>query len=251
MTSLGVTEALVFLHEQGLESDFRRAALWQWLITRIPPGARVLDAGCGTGYMSRALGRRGNPTVALEPDPQLADFAEQLTRSEELEVRVVRAGLGERALERLGHFERIVCLDVIEHLSDDAAALAELGSALAPGGRLLVCVPALPFLYNARDRRLGHYRRYSPSALRRAVSGAGLRTWELRYWNAVGVVPYLIAEGLLRLPLADRSRRPARNPVRRLAQKAMRAWLALETRSWVPWGLSLLAACGPPRRRRF
>jgi SAM-dependent methyltransferase len=249
MTAEGVAQSLLDMHGAGVEADFRRAALWRWLVARIPPGLRVLDAGCGTGYMARELGRRGNPTVALEPDPALAASAEALIASEALEVLVVKAALGDGTLVRLGHFDRILCLDVIEHVQDEVPILEELRAALAPRGRLLVSVPALPFLFGARDRALGHFRRYTPSSLRKALSAAGLRVHELRFWNATGVLPYLLSEQVLRRPLPDGLRRPGRSSFKRLAQRALRGILELEARTWVPVGLSLLASCSVKRSR--
>ncbi len=245
----GVAQSLLALHGDTLDTDFRRAALWRWCVARIPPGVRVLDAGSGTGYMARALGRRGNPTVALEPDATLAAFAEEVAAREALDVRVVRAGLGTGAVRALGRFDRILCLDVLEHVEDDGAAVGELAEALEPGGRLLVSVPALPFLYGRRDRSLGHYRRYSRRSLERALAGTGLRLHELRFWNAAGVLPYFVAERLLKRELRDGLRKPSGSLLRHVLRGALRRLLELEGRTWVPFGLSLLATCGKPRRR--
>lgn len=245
----GVAQSLLALHAESLDADFRRAALWRWVVARMPPGVRVLDAGCGTGYMTRALGRRGNPTVGLEPEPALAELAERVALEEQLDVRIVRGSIEPATLSKLGSFERILCLDVIEHIEDDVAALTALRSALAPRGRLLVSVPALPILYGSRDRRIGHFRRYSSKHLRRALEAAGLRVYELRYWNSIGIVPYAVAEHFAGGALVEGVRRPTRSALRQLTRAAIRGWLELEARTWVPLGLSLLASCSVKRKR--
>ena len=57
---------------------------------------------------------------------------------------------------------------MIEHLDDDAAALASLGRLVRPGGTLIVSVPALPELFSEFDQVQGHRRRYQPDDLRAA-----------------------------------------------------------------------------------
>lgn len=68
-------------------------------------------------------------------------------------------------------FEVMTALDVLEHIEDDAGFVAhQLGPRLAPGGTLLVTVPAHPGLYCEHDRMLGHHRRYRPAELRELIA---------------------------------------------------------------------------------
>jgi SAM-dependent methyltransferase len=68
-----------------------------------------------------------------------------------------------------------VCLfDALEHIPDEARALGEVVRVLAPGGRVVVTVPAYPFLYTNQDRVVKHCRRYTRATLERALIGAGL-----------------------------------------------------------------------------
>ena len=61
--------------------------------------------------------------------------------------------------------DTIVCLNVLEHVEDDRGALRRLHAALAPGGRLLLLVPAHEWLYGAIDRAIDHHRRYERAGL--------------------------------------------------------------------------------------
>jgi SAM-dependent methyltransferase len=70
-------------------------------------------------------------------------------------------------------FDLAVCLDVIEHLEDDRAALRELRRVVAPGGSLLVTVPAYERLWSAHDE-LNHYQ---PVQRSYAAAGRGRRGW--------------------------------------------------------------------------
>ena len=69
----------------------------------------------------------------------------------------------------------VICLNVLEHLSDDVAALASIGQTVASGGVLGIVVPAFPSLYGPMDAQAGHFRRYTTGSLRMALERAG---WE-------------------------------------------------------------------------
>jgi hypothetical protein len=74
-----------------------------------------------------------------------------------------------------GRFDLMLFLDVLEHVADDHAFLKEMvGEALAPGGTIIVSVPAWQGLFGKHDEALKHYRRYSPKTLRAMLSDAGL-----------------------------------------------------------------------------
>ena len=72
-----------------------------------------------------------------------------------------------------GGFDPIVFLDVLEHLPDDLAVLSTLRNSLLPGGKLIIKVPAMPWLFNSMDEAIGHYRRYGRAPLREVISNAG------------------------------------------------------------------------------
>ncbi|HEU5423526.1 MAG TPA: methyltransferase domain-containing protein [Nitrolancea sp.] len=87
-------------------------------------------------------------------------------------------------------YEAVLALDVIEHLDDDRAAVAGLARLVAPGGCLVVSVPALPELYTEFDAVQDHRRRYVPETLRAAFDGSGLEVERLFWWGS-WLVPLL------------------------------------------------------------
>lgn len=237
-----MTAKLLAWHTQTMANDFRRVGLWAWLEAHIPQGVRVLDAGCGTGYMLVKLGERGNPAVGIDFEAELVTFAGELMARKGWQIPVHQAGLGEGKLAQWGTFERVLCLDVLEHIEDDTSALAELRDVLADGGQILLSVPSMRWLYGARDQQIGHYRRYSRADVRALAGRAGLRVQSLRYWNALGVLPYAFYEKVLRQPINDSLRQSAtQSPLRHVLRRGLGAWLTLETRLPLPFGLSLLA----------
>ena len=106
-------------------------------------GGRWLDAGCGTGTLSRVLASRGAHVLGIDAAPNMVRQAEAAAEA---------AGLTERTefrkietLERLDFedagFDGVLCSSVLEYLDRPEDALAHLARVLCPGGRLVVSVP--------------------------------------------------------------------------------------------------------------
>lgn len=172
-----------------------------WLLTRADPlvGARVLDFGAGIGTFTAALSSRAD-VVAVEPDPH---FAPQLRArfADNPRVTVVEADTGWLADgEPGGTFDTVLCLNVLEHIRDDALVLHGFHERLSPGGHLLLLVPAHRALYGEIDRSVGHERRYSRRPLRALLARIGFEPVEVRYVNPLGALGWIVSSRLLRRP---------------------------------------------------
>ena len=137
-----------------------RAALVAETLGRQGRALRVLDVGCGTGYLSARLLADGHAVTGVEPD----DAARALAAQRLPEVVAARA---EALPFPDASFDTVVATDVLEHVADDAAAVTEFRRVLKPGGWLVLTVPAWMFLWGPQDVSLGHHRRYRPAMLRR------------------------------------------------------------------------------------
>src|SRR5205807_1105221 len=82
-------------------------------------------------------------------------------------------------------FDLAASLDVVEHLADDVAALRELRRVVAPGGRLLVTVPAYQWLWSGHDEVNHHHRRYTRDSLAQAGERAGWSEARTTYFNSL------------------------------------------------------------------
>ncbi len=153
-------------------------------LDRLPlaPGARVLDAGCGSGRTLEELVDYGH-AAGIELDDDAAEVAR--TRG----IADVRVGRLEQLPWPAATFDLITCLDVIEHIADDRSAVRELLRVCKPGGFMLVTVPAYQALWSRHDEANHHYRRYSRGSLRRAVTGAGWTIVRISSFNSVLLVP--------------------------------------------------------------
>jgi SAM-dependent methyltransferase len=153
-------------------------------LDRLPlaPGARVLDAGCGSGRTLQELTRYGE-VHGIELDPGAAELARRRGHGE------VRVGRLEELPWGPDSFDLITCLDVIEHTPDDRVTLTELRRVTKPGGFLLVTVPAYQALWSFHDEANHHYRRYGRPTLRSAARAAGWSVERLTSFNSLLLGP--------------------------------------------------------------
>ncbi|OGG00360.1 hypothetical protein A2Y99_02950 [Candidatus Gottesmanbacteria bacterium RBG_13_37_7] len=239
------TEELLKLHQNSYKFDYRRAALWHWLSKIIPKNAKVLDAGCGSGFIAFYLAERGNIVTALEYDPVLIKFIREKFRKSNLNIRIKKRILGESKKDiRLGKFDYVICLDVLEHIKNDLSVLKELSINLNNQGKIIISVPAVPSLYGKRDMALGHYRRYSKKKLHDLITEAGLSVIEIRYWNMLGAIMYMYYEKVLGRSISDKLRQSSEdNIISSLLRQIILSELVLEYRIRTPFGLTLLAIC--------
>jgi SAM-dependent methyltransferase len=94
--------------------------------------------------------------------------------------------------------DTIIMLNVLEHIEPDQLVLKNLHDLLAPGGRIIVLVPAFQALYCRIDENLEHFRRYNLPELRGKMEAAGFRFVEGYYFNAVGALGWFVVGKILR-----------------------------------------------------
>jgi SAM-dependent methyltransferase len=203
---------------------------------------RVLDAGCGSGRNMIELARYGKVTGV-----ELSSTSVRLARERDVG-EVLEGSLMQMPLED-DSFDLAVCLDVIEHLEDDVGALRELRRVVAPGGHLLVTVPAYQWLWSSHDEINHHHRRYSRKTLLQASTAAGWRCERTTHFNS------LLLPVAMTLRVLDRFTPKATNssldlwvppaPVNWLLQRPLDLEAAVIRRGLgIPAGLSLLAVFG-------
>jgi SAM-dependent methyltransferase len=159
----------------------------------------VLEVGCGVGTFTQKLARAPGVTSLLSID--IADAAVARCRaavqSPLLDVR--RADVQDVA----GAFDLVVCMNVLEHIEDDLAALRHMLALVKPGGTLFLLVPSHQFLFSSFDAESGHHRRYNKRRMTALVSQAAAgESIALRqfYFNTIGALGYFAVYKLLRKP---------------------------------------------------
>jgi len=216
------------------------------LLERYPPlapreGGRpldILDAGCGSGGMTRYLERFGR-VAGIDFAPEALTLAKQRSLT-----RLARASVGAMPF-RDGSFDVVTSFDVLYHLDvdDDRAAIAEIHRVLRPGGVALIRLPAFDWIRGAHDEVVHTRHRYTRDELAGKLEDAGFRLEHTTYAN------------FLLFPLAPIKRylehrqgsheatdlwRPP-GPINRLLADLLGLEALAAREAGLPWGLSVFA----------
>jgi SAM-dependent methyltransferase len=205
----------------------------------LPARSRILDAGCGSGRNMVELARHG-PVTGIE----LSNTSVEVARGRAVG-DVIAGSVLEMPFED-DSFDLAASLDVIEHLEDDLGALRELRRVVAPGGSLLVTVPAYPWLWSGHDEVNHHHRRYTRRSLRCVAEQAGWKQVRTTYFNSLLLPVAILLRVLDRLS-------------RKTTESSLDLWVPPQPMNWllerplaleaqliarggrIPAGLSLLA----------
>jgi SAM-dependent methyltransferase len=167
----------LFAIERALQG-YNRHIVGKMIALTKPGAGTVLDYGAGIGTLAQEWQRQtGTAPDCCELDPKHIEILKQRR------LRVVESATGQ--------YDVIFTSNVIEHIADDARALAEMYGMLKKGGRLAVYVPAFMLLWSAMDPYCGHYRRYGMAELKQKVRDVGFRIDYARYSDSIGFVASL------------------------------------------------------------
>lgn len=141
-------------------------------------GMRVLDIGCGTGFVTAALERAGMEAWGIDMHRAALVYARSRLRGPLFSNDAA-------TLPFFRDFELASLFDVIEHLDDDAGAIHQAATVLRPNGAVVVTVPAGPHLWTKYDEVIGHKRRYDRQSLEAALQSAGLEPISVAYFSCL------------------------------------------------------------------
>ena len=203
-------------------------------------GSRVLEVGSGVGNQTRFFADRER-VVASDIEPHyVRELLNRFEKQGNVRVASFRFPLTEedRADLEKERIDTIVCLNVLEHIEDDAGTLADFLRVLRPGGHLALLVPALEALYGTLDENLRHYRRYEKGTLAALVTRAGFAVESVRFLNRPGVLGWWLNSRVLKRRVL---------PKRQLgAFKWLMPLLRAEEKSEPSFGMSLLVLARKP-----
>jgi 2-polyprenyl-3-methyl-5-hydroxy-6-metoxy-1,4-benzoquinol methylase len=175
---------------QDLQQLAKAVNYRQWQFRIIAPYIKgnVLEIGGGIGNFTADLARCSDSVISIEPNAfcygKLVEKTKPLTN---VTVYNVPAESLDRHVRPDYLADTVACMNVLEHLQDDEAAVGLFTRRLKSGGTLVLLVPAVPWAFGEIDKRLGHYRRYSKKSALALIRKANLSLVDMRYFNFIGV----------------------------------------------------------------
>lgn len=171
-----------------------------WIFQEIQPylGKAITEIGGGLGTFSDILihnhiATQTDATIEIfEPAGRLFSQLRQQCQTEcgnLLQIGRVRLTNTEFP-SQVDVYDSAVMINVLEHVADDQGLVQKLYASLRQGGALIVFSPALPFLYSALDKQVGHFRRYDKHVLAKLFTNTGFTIGKLQYMDIAGIVPW-------------------------------------------------------------
>ncbi len=180
------------------------------LLTYETRDIKILDFGCGSGGALQVCKDLGFvETLGLD----VSNYCVESTRRRG--IKAEKVGLEFPKIRET--FDLIICLDVLEHLKDDIDYLSKLRNLLRDNGRILVSVPAHPFLWSSHDDLNHHFRRYSKKSFLELVSQTRLKIVDIRYWNS-SLFPLFVFSRILKRSGGSSARNEFNAPPRFLSE---------------------------------
>jgi SAM-dependent methyltransferase len=206
-----------------------------WMADAMRPyvGARVLELGAGIGNMTAQMVPRDRYTASDINEDYLGYLRSYAVGKPYLDVRRVDVTDEKDFAELAGRYDTVLCVNMLEHVEDDAGALRSMRSVLEPGGRVVLLVPQDPRLFGTLDEAVEHVRRYTRESLRDVVEREGFELETMFDFNRFTVPGWWLNGRLLK-----------RRHFSRIQLKLMNslAWLIRRLDRVLPWqGVSLIA----------
>ena len=217
-------------------------------------GYRMLDAGCGTGQMTKLLEQYGE-AVGLEIAPEAIEFAQKRGVKNLIQGSITDPPFA------AGSFDLVLSLDVIEHVDNDVQIIDSLFDIVKPGGHLIVTVPAFKSLWSQHDEINHHKRRYRVKEVERMLGDAGFVVTQATYCNSL-LFPAVFAmrkgkTWMRKVKGSDKNGEPESDlafypkPVNEALYKIVTTETDLLKKFHPPFGVSILAVAQRPLESQF
>lgn len=200
-----------------------------WMFESIQPyvKGRVLEIGSGIGNISDCFVKHDLPLYVSDYSDHYCRLLQQKFVNEPLIRDVFQIDLAifdfdNKYAPLIGKFDTVFALNVIEHIGNDGWAIANCRKLLAPGGHLIILVPAYESLYNGFDKELEHFRRYTRTSLKKLFLAQQFTIIKSWYFNLAGILGWFVSGTILRkktLPVGQLSFYNKLVPIFRIADR--------------------------------
>lgn len=201
----------------------------------------ILDVGCGTGLLLEHLRDRGRP-VGVDFSSTALEFCRLRTSGPLLQADAVRLPVA------AGSYDAVTAIGVVEHLDDDAGAVAEWRRVLRPGGALVLLTSSYQWMWSGHDVSNHHTRRYRRSEVRRLLERSGFRPVNVSYVNTLlfpGIAAVRLAEKAAlrgRAPAPRKDTGDVPGPFNKALLGVLEAERRMIRRRSLPFGVSIVAS---------
>lgn len=209
----------------------------RWMYETIKPfcKGRILEIGGGIGNISQCFLAENKELVVTELQEEYCKiirnrFSNHPKLKAVITMDIVDPEFDTKYESLLGTFDTVFALNVIEHIAEDAKAIANCKKLLKKGGHLIILVPAFQTIYNHFDDALGHFRRYTSKSLKPAFDVNRLSVIHHQYFNLIGIAGWWVSGSLLRKKVIPEGQMKLYNffvPVFRIIDEVTNRWLGL------------------------
>lgn len=199
--------------------------------------ARIVDIGCGSGYLTARIAETGDHEVI-----GIDKNAESITAAQRRESRAAfRVGDAFDLDFVSNSVDCVIFGDVLEHLDEPARAVEAATRVLTEDGFMIISVPAFRWLYGPHDEHNGHVDRFTADRLADLVGEAGCELRRHRYTNLLPMAPYLLYQRVLNRPIPTGVRGQHGGLLEWVKQRAIDAEVTVDP----PIGITLIAEVEP------
>jgi SAM-dependent methyltransferase len=152
-------------------------------------GKRVLEVGVGLGRNVQFYIQDTEISIGLDIRENSLETVKALYAGYPFETVKCNLETDDVSFLKEYNIDTVLCVNVLEHIADDAKALRNMKEIVSEGGRIVILVPAHSKLYSFMDKNVGHHRRYDKGQLRAMANEIGLKVAYNRYFNLFGIIP--------------------------------------------------------------
>lgn len=152
-----------------------------------PINKKILDLGCGSGYIGMEYVKNNNVVFADNNKEELA----KISVGSKVLINATDIHLKKET------FDIIFCTDVLEHIKNDKKVLENIYKILKKEGIVVITVPAYKKFYGHHDSLIGHYRRYDKEDIIKIIEPIGFKIKHIRYLCSILFFPFLLNQFLI------------------------------------------------------
>lgn len=170
---------------------------WQFDIFRPHLRGEILEIGCGLGNITQYLVPVAQTLYSVDIKEEAVTYTKKRFANFP-NVQIMHKDVFAPGYSAPAPYDSILFCNVLEHIQDDLGAMRRCREMIAPGGTMVLLVPAHQWLYGTCDAEAGHFKRYSRKDIRQLARQSGFSVERLFAFNMVGALGWWVNYCLLK-----------------------------------------------------